>query len=56
MTIIEAGKQFNEACLDLFYQISKGLGLISLIKNLKFLQLKQWVKDRKKQDETDLYR
>lgn len=33
-----------------FYEVAKSIGLIYLVKNIKFLELKSWVKDLETED------
>lgn len=48
-SIQEQAMKFNEAVLDLWYEIGKTTGVIILCKNFKW-ELKDWVKIRMQKD------
>ena len=41
-------KEFEKVMRDFLYEFSKGVGIIWLVKKIRFLKLKDWVIEREK--------
>jgi hypothetical protein len=46
VTLQEDAERLNEAMLNLVYEFAKAVGIIALVKRIRFLKLRDWVQER----------